>query len=142
MVQGLADVGISFRGPRTLLSRDPIDPDTLDKARLQIELETLAHDPSKEAAHRMRLPASGFCQRCDGRASRGAQHFDCSRLLRAGSDRCNAVALLPRLAGLWSDARLCSRSRRRSLLCCLCHWDLLRFRCSLLAAPPKPRKSP
>ena len=60
---------------------------------------------------------------------------------RAGSNRCNAVALLPRLAWLRSAVRGCSGSRCRSLLCCLCHRDLLRFSCSLAAAPPKPRRS-
>jgi hypothetical protein len=125
-----------------MISRDPIDPDSLDKARFQIELEALAYDPGKKASHRMRLPAGGFCERCDRRASGGAQHFYCSRLLRAGSDRCNVVALLPRIAGLRSVARWCSRSRRSSLLCCLCHRDLLRFGCSLSGctaeAPQKP----
>jgi hypothetical protein len=58
-----------------MLRRDPIDPDTLDKARFQIELETFADDPGKKAAHRMRLPAGGFCERGDGRASGGSAAF-------------------------------------------------------------------
>src|SRR5262245_50696565 len=66
---GLAAVRLRFCGPRTLLSRDPIDPDTLDKGRFQIEFETFAHDPGKEATHRMRLPASCFCQRRHWRAT-------------------------------------------------------------------------
>jgi hypothetical protein len=41
-------------------ARNPIGPDTLDGRRIQIELETLAHDPGKKAAYRMRLPAGGF----------------------------------------------------------------------------------
>jgi hypothetical protein len=58
-----------------MLRRDPIDPDTLDKARFQIELETFADDPGKKAAHRMRLPAGGFCERGDGRATGGSAAF-------------------------------------------------------------------
>ncbi len=42
-------------------TRDPVDTDTLDDRRLQIELETPAHDLGKKAAHRMRLPAGGLC---------------------------------------------------------------------------------
>src|SRR5262245_39492074 len=96
---GLATVRLAFRRRRSMLTRDPINPDTLNKARFQIELEALAYDPSKKTAHRMRLPVGGFCQRSNGRATRGAQHIDCSRLLRAGSDAATRLLFLPALLG-------------------------------------------
>ncbi len=79
-------------------ARDPVDPDTRDERRLQIELETPAHDPGKKAAHRMRLPAGCFCQRSDGGSTGGAQHVDSDRLLRAGAVDSRGV-FLPRLLG-------------------------------------------
>ena len=58
---GLAAVQLCAHRHRSMIARDPIDPDPFDDRRHQIELEALAHDPGKKATHRVRLPAGGFC---------------------------------------------------------------------------------
>src|ERR1700674_5178206 len=105
------------------------------RLRGALELEALAHDAGKKAAHRVLLPAGGRHHRFDRCAWRRLQHRDDTRLLRASV---GLVSLA--ISSVWR--RLC-RSHRRwarhswSLLCRFGH-EILR-RAAPAAAPPKPR---
>jgi hypothetical protein len=117
-----------------MLSRDPIDPDTLDKARFQIELETLAYDPSKKATHRMRLPAVAFVS-----AAMVAPPGERSISIAADCFVPDWTAAPPCWASVGCSMVQQISPEFASLLSLSSGSPS--FSCSLPAAPPKPRKS-
>src|SRR5262245_44684075 len=74
-LSGWPALGLAKGGLAAISARDLVDPVAVHLLRAELELEALAHDAGKKAAHRVRLPAGGL-RWCDATPRNRAEDLD------------------------------------------------------------------